>query len=47
MMKKKVDFKFHLNGNIEWHCMQLEFNSIQWIKIPKCNSNSIELDSNL
>jgi hypothetical protein len=24
-----VKTKFHLNENIEWHCMQLEFNSIQ------------------
>jgi hypothetical protein len=31
-LKKTIDFvkiKFSLNENIEWHCMQLEFNSIQ------------------
>ncbi len=33
LMKKWIDFvkiKFHLNENIEWHCMQLGLN---WIKI--------------
>jgi hypothetical protein len=36
-----VKIKFSLNENIEWHCMQLEFNSKKLIefKYIKCNLN--------
>jgi hypothetical protein len=33
LMEKWIDFmniKFHMNENIEWHCMQLELN---WIEL--------------
>jgi hypothetical protein len=41
LMKRWIDFveiKFHSRENIEWHCMQLESNQIQILKL---NSNSI------
>jgi hypothetical protein len=39
MIKKQLEIKFHLNENIEWHCMQLELN---WNTL---DSNPLELDS--
>jgi hypothetical protein len=27
MMEEHLEIKLHSNENIEWHCMQLEFNS--------------------
>jgi len=39
--KKKLEIKFHLNENIEWHCMQLELN---WNTL---DSYSIKLSLNL
>ncbi len=50
LMKKWIDeemkIKFHLNGNIEWHYVQLELN---WIKSNQIRFrfNQIELDSDL
>jgi hypothetical protein len=42
MMKKHIDFvkiKFHLNGNIGWHCMQLEFNEYKFLNVIQIQLN--------
>jgi hypothetical protein len=38
---KKLEIKFYLNENIEWHCKQLELNST----LVDFNLNSIELNN--
>ncbi len=42
---EEMKIKFHLNGNIEWHYVQLESNSIKSNQI-ELDSDSIELNSN-
>jgi hypothetical protein len=41
IMEMFLEIKFHSNENIEWHCIQLEFNS----NIICFNPNSIQLNS--
>jgi hypothetical protein len=41
-----MKFKFHLNENIEWHCMQLELNSNKLNQIQiQFSLGSIEMNS--